>query len=604
MNSSLIHRGPDDEGYFLDRNIGLAVRRLSIIDLDHGHQPIHNEDQTIWTVCNGEIYNYIELRDSLRKKGHHFYTGSDVEVLVHLYEEHGDDLFDRLNGMFAFALWDAPRKKLILARDHVGVKPLFYYLDDQRLVFGSEIKAVHRCLPHSEIDVEALSHYLSFLCVTTPHTIYKDVKRLEPGHCLVVDPSGPRIRKYWEFRFNFDHQSNETETLERLESVFRNCIRRQLRSDVPLGALLSGGLDSSMLVQFMGEQMSEPVKTFTIGFKEKSFDERPQARTAARALNTDHYEIAMDGRVGDMIETLLQYFDEPYADYGAIPLFLVSGLARSHVKVVLTGDGGDEFFGGYQTYLAPTVKDLYTRMPAALRRRVVEPLVRSLPTSYNRITFDFMAKRFISGADLPYDEGHYHWKAVFNPREQRQLLHPDLAEQTDFDVSLALYRSLFERTPGIDTKNRLMHIDILVFLRDIVLAKADLMSMAHGLEARVPFCDREFVEFSATIPGPMKTRLFKTKHLFRKLAQKKLPREIYAQKKKGFSPPMAHWLCHELKDLTRDALSEKNLKDVGLFDPNYVQRLIDQHLSQKVDHNRKIWALLVFMVWWQKFYRP
>jgi asparagine synthase (glutamine-hydrolysing) len=358
-----------------------------------------------------------------------------------------------------------------------------------------------------------------------------------------------------------------------------------------------------MLVQFMSEQMSQPVKTFTIGFREQSFDERPQARTAARVLKTDHHEVAMDGRVGDLIETLHQYFDEPYADYGAIPLFLVSKLARSQVKVVLTGDGGDEFFGGYQTYLAPTVRDLYKWVPALFRRQVIERLVRGLPTSFNRITFDFMAKRFISGADLPYDEGHYHWKAVFNPQEQQRLLHPDLTGQTDLDASLALYRSLFNKTSGIDIKNRLMHIDILVFLRDIVLAKADLMSMAHGLEARVPFCDRQFVEFSASIPGPMKTRLFKTKHLFRKLARKRLPREIYAQKKKGFSPPMAYWLCNELKELTLDVLSEKNIKDIGLFDPHYVKRIVDQHLSQKVDHNRKIYALLVFMVWWRKFYR-
>ncbi len=603
MNSTMRHRGPDDGGCHLDGELGLAMRRLAIIDVAGGRQPLHNEDESVWAVVNGEIYNFPQLRAELEGKGHVFYTRSDAEVLVHLYEEHGQDLAERLEGMFAFAVWDAKERRLVLGRDHLGIKPLVYHLSAGRIVFASEIKTIHRLAPKSELDLEALSNYLSFLYIPSPNTIYSDIKRLLPGHCMIVDRGGVKIKRYWRLTFDIDPNRSEAETLDRLEELLKETVQSHLMSDVPLGAFLSSGLDSSLVVSFMSELVSEPVKTFTVGFPERSFDERPEAGMIARALKTDHTDLVMRPEPEVMIRTLLEYFDEPFADYGAIPLYYVSELARRGVTVALTGDGGDEFFGGYQTYFAPTIRDLYAKVPAGMRRKVIDRLVAALPTSFSRVSFDFMAKRFVSGVDLPYLEGHFHWKAVFDADEKTTLFRGGLAGGPPADVSLERYRELFASASEADLKNRLMYVDANHFLTDCHLTKADRMSMAHGLEVRVPLCDRRVAEFAATIPGEMKVRTLATKRLFRKLAKRRLPPQIGSLRKKGFSPPVALWLKNELADFTRQVLSEENLRQIGMFDSAYVQGLIDEHQAQRRDNNRKLWALLVFVVWWHEFYR-
>lgn len=600
MNRTMVHRGPDDEGYHVDGPVGLAMRRLAIVDPAGGHQPLSSEDDEIWAVVNGEIYNFPELRQELTAKGHVFKTRSDAEVAVHLYQDHGPKFVDRLEGMFGLALWDRTEQRLFLARDHLGIKPLFFHDNGQRIVFGSEIKTVRALCPGGAIDPTALSNYLSFLYIPGPETIYDHIKRLEPGCLTAIDQAGSSTRRYWRMELRPDFGRTEAQTLDQLEAHLDRAVTSHLMSDVPLGAFLSGGLDSSLVVSAMARQMAEPVKTFTIGFEERSFDETPEAALIAAALGTDHRAEIMAPQPELMLDRLTDQFDEPFADYGAIPLYLVSQLARQKVTVALTGDGGDELFGGYPTYYAPIVRDLYALIPRALRQGFIDRLIDRLPTSFDRVSFDFMAKRFVGGVDLPPAEGHFHWKAVFDADDKRALLQPDVLPSIPLDAPLERYRALFAEAKGGDRANRLMSIDCHHFLIDNILAKSDRMSMAHSLEVRVPLLDKGLVEFAATVPGPMKVRLLKTKRLFRKLAQRRLPPSIGKLRKKGFSPPVAQWLAGPLAELTRQTLSPDNLRPMGLFRPEYVTRLVDEHLARKRDHNRRLWALLVLVNWWER----
>ncbi len=603
MNRTMVHRGPDDEGYYCRRNFGFAMRRLSVIDPSGGHQPIYNEDKTVWTVCNGEIYNFKELKDALIQKGHIFYTKSDSEVLVHLYEEYGEDFIDKLRGMFGFAVWDLKREKLIIARDHIGIKPLYYYLDSNQIVFGSEIKAIHQYKQKSDVNFEAFNHYLSFLYITTPHSIYKDINKLLPGHYMVINAQGASTKKYWEIEYKINHRITENEVLEQMEELFKNVIKRHLISDVPLGAFLSGGLDSSLVVYFMSRLMNEPVKTFTIGFKEKSFDETGEAKLVADALNTDHTELIVEPNVENITKQLVGYYDEPFADYSSIPFFLVSELARQKVTVALTGDGGDELFGGYPTYFAPDVKNVYGKIPGVIRNKIIKKIVHKLPTSFDRITMEFMAKRFVNGAELDCDEGHYYWKVIFDLDEKLKLLKNDYRESVyEFD-SVQIYKDLFSQFDDLDMKNRLMFIDYSTLLFDDILPKSDRMSMANGLEVRVPLLDRDMVDFSGTISGNMKTKGYKTKSLFRKLAKKVLPSQVSKMPKRGFSPPVAFWLQNELKDYTKEVLCKENIDRINMFEYSYIEKIMHEHFNKTKDNNRKIWALLIFVIWWYEHYK-
>jgi len=599
MNGTMIHRGPDDEGYHVSGQVGLAMRRLSIIDLEQGHQPIANEDDSIWIVYNGEIYNYPELRDELTGRGHRFRTRSDTEVIVHLYEEMGEDCVTRLNGMFAFALWDSNRRRLFLARDRMGIKPLFYsYEPGRRIVFGSEIKALLKAGVGREPDYQALYDYLSLMYVPTPATAYAAVRKLPPGSWLTCSPDGVRTGQYWDIPLppegSENHPSGDYE--EQLLDLIQAATRRHMIADVPVGALLSGGLDSTAVTAIMAAKLQIPVKTFTIGFDYESYDESAEARLVAQTLGTDHQEQRVHPGMIRSIPELLNMFDEPFADYSAIPTFLVSEIAARRVKVVLTGDGGDEVFAGYPTHVAYKVARIFRRIPRPIRDRLIAPAVMALPTSMERISFDYKAKRFVTGVDLPLEKGHYWWKVIFDEQEKARLLSPDFISM-GFEDSFRVFDRHFQVAREAHPLNRLLYVDAKTFLLDDNLTKVDRMTMANSLEARLPLLDYKLVEHMALMPPKLKTRLFQTKVLLRKAVRSLLPPEIRRGKKRGFTPPLPFWIKRELKEFILDSLSETRLRATGLLNERYCAGLVNDHLAGKKDNNREIWTLLGLTNW-------
>ena len=535
MNTTMTHRGPDDEGTYVDGRVGLAMRRLSIIDLELGRQPISNEDGSIWIVYNGEIYNHEELREGLLAAGHIFRTRSDTEVIVHLYEQLGEKCVERLNGMFGFAIWDSKRRRLFLARDRLGIKPLFYCFEQgRRIVFASEMKALFPAGIDREPDYQALYDYLSLMYVPTPATALKSVRKLPPGHILTYGDNGLRIEQYWdvplpaqgeEERLNGSYHADLADLLE-------TSIRRHMIADVPVGALLSGGLDSTIVTAIMKRKLDAPVKTFTIGFHQESYNEAPDARLVAEELATDHVEEIADPSMVGAIGDLLDDFDEPFADYSAIPTLLVSRIARRKVKVVLTGDGGDEVFAGYPTHVAPKVAGLYRLIPRPIRKSLIDPLVMALPTSFERVSFDYKAKRFVTGADLPLDRGHYHWKVIFDEDEKKLLCSGDFLA-AELRESFHAFQPHFEKARKAHPLHQLLYVDTKTFLLDDNLTKVDRMTMAASLEARVPLLDHELVEKIASLDPQAKTRFLQTKVLLREIAKGLLPPTISKGKKRG-----------------------------------------------------------------------
>ena len=602
MNRTMVHRGPDDEGYYVSGAVGLAMRRLSIIDLEGGHQPITNEDESLWIVFNGEIYNYPELRSELVSKGHRFRTRSDTEVILHLYEEMGEDCVTRLNGMFGFALWDQKQRRLFLARDRLGIKPLFYsYKENNQLVFGSEIKALLAAGISREPDYQGLYDYLSLMYVPTPSTAFASIKKLPPGSTLTCSPDGMRIRQYWDIPLPGEGEEEpvgrdyEEEILDLVETA----IRRHMIADVPVGALLSGGLDSTTVAAVMARKLNVPLKTFTIGFDRKSYDESKEARFVASTLGTDHVEATGRPAMIESIPELLNFFDEPFADYSAIPTFLVSELAARYVKVVLTGDGGDEIFAGYPTHVAYRVSRIFTMIPRWVRQNLINPVVMALPTSLERISFDYKAKRFVTGADLSLGEGHYWWKVIFSEDEKKKLCTGEFL-RTGLQDSFGAFERHFSVASHAHPLNQLLYVDAKTFLLDDNLTKVDRMTMAHSLEARVPLLDYKLVERLAVIPPHIKSTGLQTKRLLRRAVRGLLPRAIRKGKKKGFTPPLPYWIKDELKDFILDSFSEKRLSESGLLNPAYCRQMLDEHFKGKKDNNRQIWTVLALIFWLEK----
>ncbi|MCX5861022.1 MAG: asparagine synthase (glutamine-hydrolyzing) [Desulfomonile sp.] len=602
MNSTLTHRGPDDEGYYVSGPVGMAMRRLSIIDLEGGHQPLTNEDGSLWIVFNGEIYNYPELRTDLLSRGHIFRSRSDTEVILHLYEEMGEDCVKRLNGMFAFAIWNSSQRNLFLARDRLGIKPLFYSFSSKKFFFGSEIKAILKAPVSREPDYQALYDYLSLMYVPTPATAFAAIKKVPPGCVINCSSEGIRIRKYWDIPLpregeeDYGSDNYEDEILALVETA----IRRQMISDVPLGAFLSGGLDSTTVAAVMSKKLGLPLKTFTMGFSRKSYDESDEARLVARTLGTDHTEEIVHPWMIESIPDLLNFFDEPFADYSAIPTFLVARTAARQVKVVLTGDGGDEVFAGYQTHNAYKMSGVFRLIPKWIRRNIISPLVIGLPTSMDRISFDYMAKRFVTGAELPLDEGHYWWKVVFNEREKTELCKPEFIEM-GFRDSFGVFDEHFRVARHAHPLNQLLYVDTKTFLLDDNLTKVDRMTMANSLEARVPLLDHEIVERVAVIPPRVKSKGLQTKRLLRRAVRDLLPPEIRRGKKKGFTPPLPFWIQDELKPLLLDFFSPEKLRATGFLQEKFCRNLLDEHLSGAKDNNRQIWTILSLVCWMEKF---
>ena len=589
MSGTLAHRGPDSSGLFSDGVAALAARRLSIIDLETGDQPIANEDETVHVVQNGEIYNYRELRRELERAGHRFRTHGDTEVLVHLYEEHGERFAARLRGMFAIAIWDSPRRRLVLARDRFGIKPLYYRDEGGQLSFASELRA----LPRGEIDLDAVEAFLGFNSIPAPLTIFRDARKLPAGHVLVWDERGTRLERFarpapvpvGELR-----DDEEAELVEELRARLRDSVRAHLVSDVPVGVLLSGGVDSALLAALAAQESSEPLRTFSIGFAERSFDELEDARRVASRYGTEHRELVLRPDAALLLPALADAFDEPFADSSALPTYLVSELAASDVKVALSGEGGDELFGGYYTYAADLLANRFRGLA-----KLARPLVERLPTSTGRASFDYKAKRFVRAAHLPPLERHHGWKEIFSADARAELT----GRESDFDP-VDLLRARFAETEGADELARLQDVDLGIYLVDDLLVKTDRASMAHSLETRVPYLDTVVTNMALALPTRHKVRGLSKKVLLRKAAAPLLPGEIVNGKKRGFSIPAAAWLRGELEPFARDTLSPQTLERQGYFRPDVVQRLLDEHVEGREDRSRQLWGLLAFTLWHQQ----
>jgi len=588
MNEKLAHRGPDSEGSFLEGGIGIAARRLSIIDLDSGDQPLANENGRVHVVQNGEIYNYRELRAELGAAGHRFSSHGDTEVIAHLYEQHGLDFATRLRGMFAVAIWDAGERRLVLARDRFGIKPLYYRHERGELRFASELRA----LPRGEIDLDALEAYLAFNFVPAPFSIFQGTRKLPPGHLLVWQDGEVRVERFARplpVDAGEERRESAGELIEELRARMRDSVRAHLVSDVPVGVFLSGGVDSSLLAALAAQESTGRLRTFTIGFEERSFDETAGARKVAERYDTDHRELILRPEPEFLLRTLAEVFDEPFADSSALPTYLVSELASREVKVCLSGEGGDELFGGYYTYSA----DLLAARLGPLAR-IARPFAELLPSSNARVSFDYKAKRFTRGAHLPPLERHHAWKEIFSPELRSELR----GSRSGFDP-VDLYRARFDETGGAEMLARLQDVDLGIPLVDDLLVKTDRSSMAHSLEARVPFLDTIVTGLALALPRRLKVSGLNKKILLRQAAEPLLPREVVHGRKRGFSIPAAAWLRGELQPLAREVLAPANLRRQGFFAPEVVGRLLDRHIARKEDLSRQLWGLIAFTLWYE-----
>jgi asparagine synthase (glutamine-hydrolysing) len=598
MCDVIVHRGPDDQGFLVDGPLAMGMRRLSIIDLGGGQQPISNEDGTIHVIQNGEIYNFQEIRNDLEKRGHRFKTNSDTEAIVHLYEEYGTKCVEHLRGMFAFAIWDAPRRRLLVARDRLGIKPLYYSIGNGRLLFGSELKSLLAVGLDREIDPQALHDYLSLTYVPAPATIFKAARKLLPGSMLVAERGNVRIERYWNLSFEPDEKRfhSEPEIVEAVRERVEDAVRSHLVSDVPLGVFLSGGVDSATLVACMRKFHGGPLKTFSIGFAEKSFSELDRAREVAKHFGTEHHEMIVTPDAAAMVPELVHSFDEPYADSSAIPVLCVARLARQSVTVALTGEGGDEVFAGYKTYAATRLAGQYRRVVPGPLRSLIAWGANQLPVSHGKVSFDYMAKRFVAGANNDAVDAHFSWKAIFNEAAKQALYR----EPRALGPTVRLYHEAVAGIAPDDLLARLLMIDTRLGLEGDMLVKADRMSMATSLEGRVPLLDHPLVEMVAAIPSRFKMKGMKTKVLLRAAMKDVLPRATTHGPKQGFNVPIPSWLTGPLRELVHDTLSPSRIAATGIFRPEPIQELIRAHEKLERDHSRDIWTLLMFQTWYDR----
>jgi asparagine synthase (glutamine-hydrolysing) len=605
MCEAIRHRGPDDDGFYFGGRAALGMRRLAIIDLAHGQQPITNEDRTAWIVFNGEIYNYKELRARLEDLGHTFRTDSDTEAIVHAYEQYGADCPRHLRGMFAFAIWDERREELLLARDRVGKKPLLYSVTPSgEFVFGSEFSAL---LAHPdvsrEVDRAALDAYLSFMCVPAPLTAYKSIRKLEPGHTLLVRRGGEvEIARYWEPDFNRKQKWTEEEAGERAVEVLREAVRVRLMSEVPLGAFLSGGIDSSAVVALMSQESAGPVKTFSIGFDEQDFSELHHARRVARHVGADHHEFVVRPDALEVLPTLVEHYGEPYADSSAIPTYYVSRETRRHVTVALNGDGGDECFAGYERYAAMRLAETYRRVPALLREGVVGQALRLLPASELRRSRFRDVKRFARAASLPPVERYLRWTTVFDDEAKPALYSDEFSAEARAHAAAADFVApWFARANGAGIVDASLLADTMTYLPNDLLVKVDIASMAVSLEARSPFLDHHVIEFAASLPEGLKLRGRTTKYLLKKVLRRLLPAENLERRKQGFGVPIGHWFRGRMQPFLREVLLSERSARRGLFRAEEVRRLVSEHTSGGRDHSHRLWTLLMLELWFQRF---
>ena len=602
MNEAILHRGPDEDGFYVSGSVGLAMRRLAIIDLKGGQQPIHNQDRTAWIVFNGEIYNYLELREKLEKLGHTFYTNSDTEAIVHAYDQYGADCPNHLRGMFAFAIWNERDQELFLARDRVGKKPLLYSLVNGQLIFASEFSAM---LLHPEvsreIEPEALDYYLSFMCIPAPLTAYRAIRKLEPGHWLRWRKGEIEIQRYWQPDFTKKLAIDEEEAGERTVEILRDAVRVRLMSEVPLGAFLSGGIDSSAVVALMAQESSERVKTFSIGFDEQDFSELHHARRIAEHVGADHHEFIVRPDAVEVLPMLVEHYGEPYADSSAVPTYYVAKETRKHVTVALNGDGGDESFAGYERYVAMGLTEKYRRVPSFLRESVIKETINLIPTSPTKRSMARSVKRLLDGVSRPRVDRYTHWVSVFNDETKKPLYSPFFREQTLRADPAGLLGTWFKRANGIGIIDAMLLTDQMTYLPNDLLVKVDIATMAVSLEARSPFLDHHVIEFAASLPQNLKLRRLTTKYLLKKVLRKLLPSENLNRRKMGFGVPIGHWFRGKMQPFLREViLSDKALRR-GLFQPETVRQLVELHTRGERDYSHQLWTLLMLELWFNRF---
>lgn len=603
MNQAIAHRGPDDDGFYLNEHVGLAMRRLSIIDLASGQQPIHNADKTKWIVFNGEIYNYQELRSDLEKRGHRFYTKSDTEAVVHLYDEFGADCLKYLRGMFAFAIWDESQKTLFLARDRVGKKPILYsHQPNGDLIFGSEFQALlqHPAISR-EVDFEAIDSYLSFLCVPAPQTAFTQIRKLEPGHWLLWKNGEIETRRYWLPDFSKKIKISEEEAIEETIRILRESTRLRMISEVPLGAFLSGGVDSSTVVALMAQESGEPIKTFSIGFEDQDFSELKYAKRVAEHVGAEYNEFIVKPNALEILPTLVEHYGEPFADPSAIPTYYVSKETRKFVTVALNGDGGDESFVGYERHVAMRFAEAYRKLPGPLREYVLEPSFSLIPRPINFRNRFTRFQRFLRAASMPKADRYFLWLSTFDASAKRELYKDDLKSLVTKSDPLQFLAPYFNRNNSTGIIDATLLADFMHYLPNDLLVKVDIASMANSLEARSPFLDHHVIEFAASLPENIKQQGRETKSLLKKVAARLVPKDVIYRQKMGFAVPLRRWLGNELYDFSRSVLLTEKARNRDLFETHIVERLIEEHRAGKNDNSWKIWTLLMLELWFQRF---
>jgi len=603
MNAAIGHRGPDEDGFYFDGGVGLAMRRLAIIDLKSGQQPIHNADRTAWIVFNGEIYNYRDLRKELESRGHRFYTDSDTEAIIHAYDEYGTDCPRYLRGMFALAIWDTRDKSLFLARDRVGKKPLLYAQVNGQLIFGSEFMAL---LQHPdisrEVNYEAIHHYLSFICVPAPLTAYQQIRKLEPGHSLRWKNGRVELNRYWQIDFSKKVSISEEEAGERVVDLLRDAVRVRLMSEVPLGAFLSGGIDSSAVVALMAQESSEQVKTFSIGFEEQDFSELHHARRVAEYVGSDHHEFIVRPDAMEILPTLVEHYGEPYADSSAIPSYYVSRETRKYVTVALNGDGGDECFAGYERYVGMNVAQQYAKLvPAAVRKGILQNLANGLPQIESRKNPLRKLQRFAAAGARSPVQRYLGWVSAFDEQAKLNLYSSEFRAETASFSTVGFLEPWFAKANGAGIVDASLLADTMTYLPNDLLVKMDIASMTVSLEARSPFLDHHLMEFAASLPERLKLRGMTTKYLLKRVLRKFVPAENLTRAKMGFGVPIAHWFRGSMREFLRASLLSERALARGLFNRDAVRRLVDEHIDSKVNHDQRLWSLLMLELWFQRF---
>ncbi len=612
MCSVLTHRGPDDVGVFIQQkaerighsvNVGLGHRRLSIIDLSEaGHQPMSNENENVWIVLNGEIYNFLEIREILEKKGHRFKSKTDTEVVLHLYEEKGEECVKDLRGMFSFAIWDNKKEILFVARDRIGKKPFYYYYKNQTLLFGSEIKAI---LEDSEVSIEvnrpAITDYLSYGYTPTPETMFKNIMKLPPAHFMIYEKGNIRLERYWELDFSKKIKLSEEDYCHKTMELLEEATKIRLISDVPLGAFLSGGIDSSAIVYMMSKLSSKPVKTFSIGFDEESYSELKYAKIIAERFKTEHHEYIVKPNAIEILPKLVWYYNEPYADSSALPSYYVAQMTRQEVTVALNGDGGDEDFGGYERFMAARYAELINKAPIPFKKKIVDSIIKRIPESLEFKDFNTRLRRFLVMSSKPYRERHYNWVTIFRDSEKEDLFSGAFAKEIAGRNSFSYLYKAFNECGSKDIVDLVMSTDIKTNLPDDLLVKMDIATMANSLEGRSPFLDHKMMEFCASMPSNMKIRGTRLKYIIKKALTEVLPIEILSRGKMGFGVPLDNWFRSELKDYSHEILMSDKCINRGYFKKESIKGILDEHTACKANHSARIWSLLNLELWHKIF---